>query len=85
VGRTDAEGSRRLILRAVQKASSARVGPAEAGRRRGLLWTPEEVRLLGRLPDGEVAARAGRSLEAVRWKRRGLGRTNPGGRKVPGR
>jgi hypothetical protein len=37
VGRMDAEGSRRLIRAAARKASAARVGPAEAGRRRGLL------------------------------------------------
>ena len=35
----------------------------------GPLWTAGERRLLGTLPDGEVARRTGRTIEAVRVKR----------------
>ena len=40
-------------------------------------WTRAELRLLGRLPDDEVAARVGRSHNAVRIKREKLGIPNP--------
>jgi hypothetical protein len=40
VGRMDAEGSRRLIRAAAHEASSSRVGPAKAGRRRILRQRP---------------------------------------------
>jgi hypothetical protein len=39
----------------------------------GPWWSPAEVRLLGRLPDEEVAARTGRSPNAVRIKCEKLG------------
>ena len=32
-------------------------------------WTPSELRLLGRLPDGEIARRTGRFLASV-WNKR---------------
>lgn len=35
-------------------------------------WTDEELSLLGKLPDGEVALRTGREAEAVQWKRLSL-------------
>jgi hypothetical protein len=79
VGRTDAEGSRRLIQRAVREASSVRVPPTSAARRRGAAWTPDEIALVGALPDEEVAERTGRTLEAIRWKRRGLAAAQQGG------
>jgi hypothetical protein len=47
------------------------------GYNRGPWWTPREVALLGRLPDGEVAAKVGRSPDAVRRKRERLGTPNP--------
>jgi hypothetical protein len=40
-------------------------------------WSPAELRLLGKLPDGEVAARVGRLPNAVRCKREKLGIPNP--------
>jgi hypothetical protein len=40
-------------------------------------WAPAEVRLLGKLPDEEVAARMGRTHNAVRIKRERLGIPNP--------
>jgi hypothetical protein len=67
VGRTDAEGSRRLIRRAVQASLDARHADAR-------LWSAEEVALLGALPDAEVARRTGRSPNAVALKRLALGR-----------
>jgi hypothetical protein len=36
-------------------------------------WSPAELRLLGKLPDAEVAARTGRSASAVKAKRWLLG------------
>lgn len=41
-------------------------------------WTAREVALLGALPDAAVAARVGRSAEAVRAKRRRAGVPDPG-------
>jgi hypothetical protein len=38
-------------------------------RYRGDEWTEAEIKLLGKLPDAEVAARIGRTVEAVRVKR----------------
>jgi hypothetical protein len=43
------------------------------------LWTPEDIALLGTVPDVEVARRTGRTLEAVRQKREELGIRNPAG------
>jgi hypothetical protein len=39
----------------------------------GPWWTAEELALLGTMPDAEVAARTGRTVEAVRVKRRRAG------------
>jgi hypothetical protein len=78
VGRMDTEGSRRLIRAAAETATIARPVSGRAARRRGKLWTPEEVALLGTLPDADVARRTGRSLDAVAKKRTGLGRPAAG-------
>jgi hypothetical protein len=43
----------------------------------GPCWTRAELALLGKLPDEEVAARVGRSPNAVRIKRERLGIPNP--------
>jgi hypothetical protein len=43
----------------------------------GPLWTEEQKRLLGTLPDAEVARRTGRTMEAVRIKREKMGLPNP--------
>jgi hypothetical protein len=40
---------------------------------RGAVWTEEELALLGAMPDIEVAARLGRTVEGVRLKRERLG------------
>jgi hypothetical protein len=40
-------------------------------------WKPEEVALLGTLPDDELARRLGRSLGSVSLKRRRLKIPNP--------
>src|SRR5262249_14847896 len=40
-------------------------------------WSADEVRLLGTLPDAEVARRMGRSVNGVRLKRQRLGIPNP--------
>ncbi len=40
-------------------------------------WKPAELRLLGKLPDAEVARRTGRTVEAVRSKRAKLKLPNP--------
>lgn len=40
-------------------------------------WTPRQLKMLGRLPDDEVARRTGRSWNAVRQKREALGIANP--------
>jgi hypothetical protein len=43
----------------------------------GPWWTPAEVKLPGRLPDEEVAAKVGRTPNAVRCKREKLDIPNP--------
>jgi hypothetical protein len=43
----------------------------------GASWTRRELALLGKLPDEEVAARVGRTPNAVRIKREKLGIPNP--------
>jgi hypothetical protein len=43
----------------------------------GPRWTPEELALLGRLPDEEVARRIGRTPDAVRQRRERLGIPKP--------
>jgi hypothetical protein len=40
-------------------------------------WTPEELALLGTLPDAEIAARIGRTETAVRTKRSRRGFRSP--------
>jgi hypothetical protein len=56
-------------------AALRQAGPtaAESG------WTKAELRLLGKLPDAEVAERTGRGEEAVWVKRTKLGIPNPSG------
>jgi hypothetical protein len=83
VGRMDSEGSRRLILAASERGAervrgkpvprkvrklrrqTARQRPRPWGRK----WTAEELALLGTWDDGEVAARTGRTADAVRLAR----------------
>jgi hypothetical protein len=43
----------------------------------GPRWTPQEVALLGTMPDEELAARIGKTPVAVRQKREELGIANP--------
>jgi AcrR family transcriptional regulator len=45
-----------------------------AARAGAAVWAPQEVALLGALPDAEVAAKTGRSVPAVNKKRLALGR-----------
>ena len=45
----------------------------------GPLWAPEDMSLLGTMPDEEVARRTGRTAGAVRQKREELGIPNPAG------
>jgi hypothetical protein len=45
----------------------------------GPLWTPEDIALLGAVPDDEVARRTGRTAGAVRQKREELRLPNPAG------
>ncbi len=42
-------------------------------------WTPDDIALLGTLPDTEVARRTGRTVNAVRLKREELGIPNQAG------
>jgi hypothetical protein len=98
VGRTDNEGTRRLMLAAAQEggetARERGVTDEECDERsrralrldlaqylhkgyHGPRWTARERALLGKLPDEEVAARVGRTPEAVRSRRRDLGIPNP--------
>jgi hypothetical protein len=48
----------------------------------GPLWTAEQLQLLGTEPDDVVAARTGRTANAVRQKRYALGIANPHDRRV---
>jgi len=50
----------------------------------GPWWSPAEVKLLGKLPDQEVAAKVGRTPNAVRVKRAKLGIPNPRDRRRRG-
>jgi hypothetical protein len=59
---------------AVEGGYARRIRP---GYNLGQWWGPAELRLLGRLPDREVAAKVGRSHNAVRIKRERLGVPNP--------
>ena len=45
----------------------------------GPLWTPEDIALLGTVPDENVARQTSRTVEAVRQKREELGIPNPAG------
>src|SRR5262249_9222657 len=74
VGRMDSEGSRRVILHAIQTSVVAR---GEAQLDDEVIWAPEEEALVGVLYDDEVARRTGRTLTAVRQKRKELRRPNP--------
>jgi hypothetical protein len=98
VGRTDNEGSRRLIRAAAEAGGEALrargLTPEERERHRqnakrlnlaqylpkgyvGPWWTARQRALLGKLPDEEVAARVGRTVDAVRRQRYLLGIPNP--------
>ena len=100
VGRTDNEGTARLVLAAAEKGAEAvkarewteeerercRRVNAEKGLAahlvlgyHGPLWAPEDMSLLGTMPDEEVARRTGRTAGAVRQKREELGIPNPAG------
>jgi len=46
----------------------------------GPRWTPEQLALLGTMPDAELAAQIGRTVEAVRSKRSRPGIPNPAAR-----
>jgi hypothetical protein len=60
VGRTDSQGSQRLIRRAALDGLNARRRSTPVR-----LWAPEELALLGKLPDAELARLIGRSITAV--------------------
>jgi hypothetical protein len=99
VGRSNSEGSRRLIAAAnTARAASRKLSPAEVERRcktaidlnlrqflkmgfHGPRWSPEQIALLGRLADAEIAARTGRTPHAVRTMRHRLGIPSPGDRR----
>lgn len=82
VTRKNNEGTHRLVLGTITKTLEARFGdkPGRRGsspfpaRGRPAVWTPEEIVLLGALPDAEVAQKTGRSPSAVAKKRLQLGR-----------
>ena len=76
-----------LGLQLLRKALAGAASPAEAGKRlnlarhlrlgyHGSWWTDRERRLLGKLPDTEVARRIGRTPTAVRIKREALAIAN---------
>jgi hypothetical protein len=80
VARMDNPGSARLIGAALEKSRAAsrkkiwtdeerqhQIQRALAGR--SALWTDEELALLGTMPDDELAAQIGRTVEAVSLKR----------------
>jgi hypothetical protein len=82
VGRMDSAGSRRLILAASQRGAARVRGQPVPPRVRELRrlaalkngfpqrrWTAEELALLGSCDDRSVAARTGRSADAVRLAR----------------
>jgi hypothetical protein len=100
VGRTDNEGTARLVQAAAEKGAEAvqarewtegereqrRQVNAEKGLAANLVtgyhgprWAPEDIALLGTIPDEEVARRTGRTTGAVRQKREELGIPNPAG------
>jgi hypothetical protein len=70
--------------RAARRETSQRLGLGRHRREgfdRARAWKAKELRLLGKAPDAEVAARTGRSVEGVRQKREELGIPNPASRK----
>jgi hypothetical protein len=98
IGRTDPEGSRRLIQAAATAGAEVMLQyeyTAEERQQRrqralelnlarhletgyhGPWWTAEDIALLGRLTDHEVAKRVERTRDAVRQKREELGLPNP--------
>jgi hypothetical protein len=100
VGRTDNEGTARLVLAAAEQGATAvkarewteqererrRRNAVEKGLGRNLvtgyhgpLRTPEDIALLGTVPDEEVARRIGRTPDAVCQKREELGIPNAAG------
>ena len=62
VGRMDTEGSRRLIRKAALGALNAR---RQRPWRKARLWTDEEVALVEKLSNAEVARLTGRTVKAV--------------------
>src|SRR5262249_8953770 len=62
-----------------QRAVELDVGRFLVGPRLERQWKKAELQLLGTLPDEEVAARIGRTTNAVRIQRTGLGLPDPGG------
>jgi hypothetical protein len=75
IGRMDSEGSRVLILGAIQATAEARKEEGDPAHRG--VWTPEEEALLGVISDRQVAKATGRTLYSVAAKRRYLGRSDP--------
>jgi hypothetical protein len=89
VSRTNNEGSSRLIRAAAEQGGVAKASREwteeereEQARRNAALglawsrWTADDLALLGKLPDQEVARRTGRSKSAVRQQRCFLGIAN---------
>jgi hypothetical protein len=81
VGRMDSEGSRRLILNAIGTSVVAR-GDAQSKQEHEVPWSDEQVALVGVLPDEEIAAKTGRTLNSVKLKRHQLGRPIPGRHRI---
>jgi len=80
VGRMDTEGSRRLIRNAALGALNAR---RKRQWRKVRLWTDEELDLVEKLSDAEVARRTGRTVNAVakmRHEQQPQERREPAGR-----
>lgn len=84
VTRTNNQGTHRLVLNAISATLASRFGATRGSRTRAnqvitsrgraAVWTPEEIALLGALPDKEVAEKTGRSLGAVNKRRSALRR-----------
>ncbi|MFO0798988.1 MAG: hypothetical protein U0804_16085 [Gemmataceae bacterium] len=56
-----------------RSAAAKAAGRKPPGRWKGRGWTAEQEALLGTMPDAEVAARIGRTVEAVRCRRTAAG------------
>ena len=69
-------------VRAVRGRRAAK-GIPKLGRKWREFWTPEDDRLLGTLPDKEVAERLGRTLNSVTLRRQRLGIPRLRRRKIP--